>query len=73
MTERPETLKKESIGQATMRDDGTIVLYLRAEGPDGITGEGMETYAPSDPDYQEVLKHLGGLSPGQSKPVPPWP
>jgi len=24
-------------------------------------------------DYDEILKHLGGLKPGESKPVPPFP
>jgi hypothetical protein len=33
------------------------------------TGENL----PSDPRYQEVLKHLGGLKPGDDKLVPPWP
>ena len=62
-----------SIGQATMEDDGTIVLQLRAETGDGAVGEGLFTYAPGDDEYDEVLEHLGGLKPGQSKPVPPWP
>ena len=57
---------------ATMQADGAIVLYLRATGPGGIAGDGQVTYLPFDPRYQEVLAHLGGLKPGQSKPVPPW-
>ena len=56
-----------------MEKDGTIVLMLRAEGPGGIRGDGLVRYAPTDPKYQEVLKHLGGLKPGEEKPVPPWP
>jgi hypothetical protein len=62
----------ESIGVATMEPDGTIVLMLRAEAP-GIVGDGRLTYPPSHKDYGEVMKHLGGLKPGESKPVPPWP
>ena len=62
----------ESIGTATMRGDGAIILSLRAEGPGGIVGDGQVTYPRSHPKYQEVLAHLGGLKPGQSKPVPPW-
>jgi hypothetical protein len=62
-----------SIGAATMREDGTLVLDLRAVGPRGIVGDARLTYPPSHPEYQEVLHHLGGLRPGERKPVPPWP
>ena len=62
-----------SIGQATMQDDGTIILRLRAETEDGAVGESLFTYSPADHDYRAVLEHLGGLKPGESKPVPPWP
>jgi hypothetical protein len=60
-----------TIGSATMTDDGSIVLNLRATGP-GI-GDAQITYAPDSPHYAEVLRHIGGLRPGQSKLVPPWP
>ena len=63
----------ESIGMATMRDDGTIVLQLRAEGPSGIIGDGRMEYPPSHARYQYILDHLGGLTPGEQKPVPPFP
>jgi hypothetical protein len=56
-----------------MEADGTIVLMLRAEGPGGAVGEGMLRYPPGHKDYQMVKQHLGGLTPGQSKPVPPFP
>jgi hypothetical protein len=69
----PNTGGSKSIGVATMEPDGTIVLQLRAEGPQGAVGDGRFTYPPSDKNYQEVLTHLGGLKPGESKPVPPWP
>ncbi|MBI4545428.1 MAG: hypothetical protein HY703_09545 [Gemmatimonadetes bacterium] len=62
-----------SIGVATMAEDGTIVLELRAEAPGGVSGHGRLVYPPTHKDYQQILKHLGGLRPGESKPVPPWP
>ena len=62
----------KSIGSATLRPDGVLELLLRAEGPGGIVGDSLITYAPSDPDYQKVLAHIGGLAVGQSKPVPPF-
>lgn len=63
---------QSSIGVAKMQEDRTIVLRLRAESEDGATGEGYFTYASGDKDYESVLRHVGGLVPGQSKPVPPW-
>jgi hypothetical protein len=62
-----------SIGSASMRNDGTIVLMLRATDGTGAIGDAQIVYSPSHPKYQEVLKHLGGLKPGETKPVPPWP
>jgi hypothetical protein len=61
-----------SIGTATMLPDGTIVLDLRADGPQGQVGHGRLLYRPSHPDHAAVLRHLGGLRPGEQKPVPPW-
>jgi hypothetical protein len=63
--------KPKSIGQATMTPDGTIVLDLRAEAP-GAIGDARFTYPPSHKDYRSILAHLGGLRPGEEKPVPPW-
>jgi hypothetical protein len=62
----------KSIGQASMNPDGTIVLDLRAEGPGGARGDARFTYPPDHKDYQMILKHLGGLKPGEVKPVPPF-
>ncbi|MEJ7733152.1 MAG: hypothetical protein WKG00_28645 [Polyangiaceae bacterium] len=62
----------DSIGVATMDPDGTIVLQLRAESQ-GAVGDAQLRYPRSHKDYQDVLSHLGGLKPGDSKPVPPWP
>ena len=61
-----------SIGSATMKPDGTIVLRLRAAQPN-MVGEALLEYHPGDPRYSETLKHLGGLRPGETKSVPPWP
>ncbi len=64
----------ETIGSATMRADGTIVLMLRATDETGrMIGDGLLEYPPGHPQYREVLQHLGGLKPGESKFVPPWP
>lgn len=49
------------------------MLQLRAEGPGGAHGDGLFRYPCDHKDYAMVLKHVGGLKPGESKPVPPWP
>ena len=61
-----------NIGYATMDADETIVLDLRATAP-GVHGEAQLRYPKGHQEYDAVLKHLGGLRPGESKPVPPWP
>ncbi|MCW6512197.1 hypothetical protein [Lichenifustis flavocetrariae] len=63
-----------SIGTAQMASDGTLTFFLIARDPArGITGHGFFTYKRGDPKYGEMLRHVGGLRPGQTKSVPPWP
>lgn len=60
------------IGTARMEPDGTIVLDLVArEG--AVVGQGRLVYPPRHPQYETILRHLGGLRPGEAKPVPPFP
>jgi hypothetical protein len=61
---------QKSIGYATMDADGTIVLHFALSNP---PAHGQSTYRPDDPEYQDVLRHLGGLKPGETKSVPPFP
>jgi hypothetical protein len=63
----------ESIGTATMEPDGTITLRLRAPTQDSGVGEALITYAPDHPEYRRIKEHLGGLAPGGSVSVSPWP
>jgi hypothetical protein len=60
-----------SIGTAEMSDDRTITLHLRSLWPDPIA-EGDLRYAPDDPQYEDIKRHLGGIAPGEYKPVRPW-
>ncbi len=62
-----------SIGTATMLADGTIVLDLRAGAdPGGAKGDARLRYPPGHPQYREIMEHVGGLRPGETKSVPPW-
>jgi hypothetical protein len=49
-----------------MLADGTIEM-------DMFHPHARITYPPTHAKYKEVLQHLGGMKPGESKPVPPWP
>lgn len=65
--------EEASIGVATMKEDGTIVLRLRAKTPGGGLGEGYFEYPPDHKDFQKIRQHLGSPDPGGSVPVKPWP
>jgi hypothetical protein len=65
-------MSKPTIGSAAMDPDGTIVLSLVADDGAGTIGHAMLRYPPDHGQYAEILEHLGGLEPGDSKPVPPW-
>ena len=60
----------DAVGAATMSADGVLTLRLRAMAFDSIPAR-EELYAPGDSLYDEATRHLGGIAPGQSKPVPP--
>jgi hypothetical protein len=63
----------QSIGSASMLADGTIALQLRATGAGGAVGDGLVRYPKGHAQYEMVLKHVGGLKPGETKPCPPFP
>jgi hypothetical protein len=59
------------IGDAKMLEDGTIIINLRRTA-DGINVSGIIKYPINNRDYKEVLDHLGGMRPGETKLVPAW-
>ena len=58
-----------SIGAATMSADGTITLVIHAP---ATTAESVLAYRRGDAQYARILSHIGGIRPGEHKPVPPW-
>mgnify|MGYP006905784716 CR=1 FL=1 len=56
-----------------MEEDGTIILDLQATGEKGEKGIGRLVYPPSHEKYDFILDHIGGINPGENKPVPPFP
>ena len=59
------------IGTASMAADGSVTINLGMTG-DGKYVDGTFTYKINDLDYEKILKHIGGLKPGETKPVTPW-
>ena len=55
-----------SIGTATLSPDGTITLNVHQAG----AFDGALAYKKNDPNYARMLSHIGGLSPGEKKPLP---
>ncbi|MFI5024566.1 MAG: hypothetical protein ACHQRJ_23300 [Alphaproteobacteria bacterium] len=60
------------IGMAMIKPNGTIIIDIYG-GPETNYALGHLEYRPTDPNYGAVLHHLGGLKPGETKGVPPWP
>jgi len=58
-------------GTATMLDDGSLVLHLRSTS-DGKPVDETLTYKTTDRGYDSVLRHLGGLNPGDTRDFSPW-
>jgi hypothetical protein len=58
-------------GTATMQDDRSLVLHLRLTS-DGKDIDDTLTYKRTDRGYDDVLRHLGGLRPGDTKNFSPW-
>ena len=69
---KTEESTEPSIGVATMNNDRSITVQLRATSDD-IVGDSLFVYYITDPEYKNILKHIGGIKPGESKPVRPWP
>jgi hypothetical protein len=61
-----------SIGKATMLADGTIVMEMKTTADMG-GGAMIQRIKPDDTQYALVVKRLGGLKPGQTKPFETYP
>ncbi|MDR3483759.1 MAG: hypothetical protein P4M05_02485 [Bradyrhizobium sp.] len=59
------------LGTADMSDDGTLSLHLRLTSDGKPAGDTL-TYKVTDRAYDNILRHLGGLSPGETKQFRPW-
>lgn len=63
---------EKSIGVATMLADRTILVGVPGPEP-GSRARAVLMVEPGDTNYQTIIDHVGGLKPGETKPIPPWP
>ena len=61
-----------SVGVARMLENGTILVGIRGPGPGGPL-QAVLMVEPGDTNYQQIIDHVGGLKPGETKSIPPWP
>lgn len=59
-----------SAGEVTMSDDGSIRYIMNAFSESGEAFGTSGIAKPGDPNYEDLLKRVGGLKPGQTKPLP---
>jgi len=62
---------EDTIGVASLNDEQILAVRLRTE--DGFIAESYFELTPSDSRYQKFIDHVGGIEPGEEKPIPPWP
>jgi hypothetical protein len=59
----------QGVDMATMRGDAAIVLRFGAVSA-ARAGTSQRVVLPTDPSYPALLTQLGGIAPGQTKPLP---
>ncbi len=72
----PGQRRPRYVGECKMEADGTIRMFLRIymqTGGKRIQGHAIQEYRPDDPQYEQILKHIGPMRPGDRRPVPAWP
>jgi hypothetical protein len=61
----------EYIGECWLEEDGALSMRLFCTS-DGQPASGQFSYPKTDKDYEAMLKHVGGIQPGERKPVAPF-
>jgi hypothetical protein len=69
----PGKPQADNVGSAYMQPDGTLEMSLRTETQDGTIGEAFLVIPKDDPRYADMVKHLGGIGPGEGRTIPPFP
>jgi tetratricopeptide (TPR) repeat protein len=59
-------------GVVHISEKGVITVANGYRGPDGSIADTMTAYEPGEPGYEEVVRHLCGLQPGDQKLFRTW-
>jgi len=62
-----------SVGVARMLPDGIILVGIRGPDSQDSQAQAVLVVEPGDSNYQRIVDHIGGLKPGETKSIPPWP
>lgn len=61
-----------SIGTAMALKDGTIIYHVNGEAVGEGPGSVVWRFPVDSPGYADALEHIGGIKPGERKPIPPY-
>lgn len=63
----------DSIGTASLEDDGTLKLVLHRNIETRFNFAIVLAIKPDNPRYRKYMDHIGHITPGERKSIPPWP
>jgi hypothetical protein len=63
----------DDIGSITMQPDRSLQMWLTSVDCKGNIAEGGLRVLPVDSNYHDILDHVGGMVPGETKRVTAWP
>ncbi len=62
--------RNKSIGFATLKDDGTLILNLCRSFDTRFSFHKVLTILPNNPRYRQYICNIGGITPGERKSIP---
>jgi len=65
--------RNKSIGFATLKEDGTLILNLRRSFDTRFSFQKVLTILPSNPRYRQYIANIGGITAGERKSIPAAP
>jgi hypothetical protein len=68
----PRIDRFEAIGTASLDEDGTLKLDLCRNFETRSNFHRILRISPDNPRYEEYIARIGGINPGERKPIPRW-
>lgn len=63
----------DPIGTVTMHSDGSLLMNLLSVGCTDLIAEAQLKVTTDQMNYKDILDHVGGLKPSETKTVLAWP